>query len=117
GGFESRLPLPCEPALRAGSRIVGSPNGAPAADRPHAPAVSATVESAGARWYTFGTIRGESPRHGDVAKWQGKGLQNPHRGFDSHRRLQAARARGPVPFPAPACRNGRRSRLKNGGPR
>jgi hypothetical protein len=24
---------------------------------------------------------------GDVAKWQGKGLQNPHRGFNSHRRL------------------------------
>jgi hypothetical protein len=24
---------------------------------------------------------------GVVAKWQGKGLQNPHRGFDSRRRL------------------------------
>jgi hypothetical protein len=24
---------------------------------------------------------------GDVAKWQGKGLQNPHHGFKSHRRL------------------------------
>ena len=25
--------------------------------------------------------------HGVVAKWQGKGLQNPHHGFKSHRRL------------------------------
>jgi hypothetical protein len=25
---------------------------------------------------------------GDVAKWQGKGLQNPHRGFNSRRRLK-----------------------------
>jgi hypothetical protein len=25
---------------------------------------------------------------GVVAKWQGKGLQNPHRGFDSRRRLR-----------------------------
>jgi hypothetical protein len=25
---------------------------------------------------------------GDVAKWQGKGLQNPHHGFKSHRRLK-----------------------------
>ena len=24
---------------------------------------------------------------GDVAKWQGKGLQNPEHGFKSHRRL------------------------------
>jgi hypothetical protein len=26
--------------------------------------------------------------HGDVAKWQGKGLQNPDHGFKSHRRLK-----------------------------
>jgi hypothetical protein len=26
-------------------------------------------------------------KYGDVAKWQGKGLQNPHHGFKSHRRL------------------------------
>ena len=26
--------------------------------------------------------------HGDVAKWQGKGLQNPHHGFKSRRRLK-----------------------------
>ena len=26
--------------------------------------------------------------YGDVAKWQGKGLQNPHHGFKSHRRLK-----------------------------
>ena len=25
--------------------------------------------------------------YGVVAKWQGKGLQNPHHGFKSHRRL------------------------------
>jgi hypothetical protein len=25
--------------------------------------------------------------NGVVAKWQGKGLQNPHHGFKSHRRL------------------------------
>ena len=25
--------------------------------------------------------------HGDVAKWEGKGLQNPHHGFKSRRRL------------------------------
>jgi hypothetical protein len=27
-------------------------------------------------------------RIGVVAKWQGKGLQNPHHGFKSHRRLK-----------------------------
>ncbi len=27
--------------------------------------------------------------HGDVAKWQGKGLQNPDHGFKSRRRLKA----------------------------
>jgi hypothetical protein len=26
--------------------------------------------------------------HGVVAKWQGKGLQNPHHGFKSRRRLK-----------------------------
>ena len=29
---------------------------------------------------------------GDVAKWQGKGLQNPHQGFKSPRRLSNERA-------------------------
>jgi hypothetical protein len=29
---------------------------------------------------------------GDVAKWQGKGLQNPHQGFKSPRRLYKGQA-------------------------
>jgi hypothetical protein len=32
--------------------------------------------------------------HGDVAKWQGKGLQNPHQGFKSPRRLFQDTQRG-----------------------
>ena len=28
------------------------------------------------------------PCYGDVAKWEGKGLQNPHHGFKSRRRLK-----------------------------
>src|SRR4030065_2384163 len=35
---------------------------------------------------------------GDVAKWQGKGLQNPHRGFNSHRRLLAIRTTSAPPL-------------------
>ena len=31
--------------------------------------------------------RGLCPLYGDVAKWQGKGLQNPHHRFKSDRRL------------------------------
>ena len=29
-------------------------------------------------------------QRGDVAKWQGKGLQNPDRGFESRRRLSSS---------------------------
>lgn len=32
--------------------------------------------------------RGLCPLYGDVAKWQGKGLQNPHHRFKSDRRLK-----------------------------
>ena len=39
--------------------------------------------------------RAVCPYHGDVAKWQGKGLQNPHHRFKSDRRLRKSlRKRG-----------------------
>ncbi len=39
----------------------------------------------------FATIRTPKIKTGDVAKWQGKGLQNPDHGFKSRRRLNASR--------------------------
>jgi hypothetical protein len=42
-------------------------------------------------------FRLEYPLPGDVAKWQGKGLQNPHHGFKSHRRLYTGALNG-APF-------------------
>ena len=37
--------------------------------------------------------RGLCPLYGDVAKWQGKGLQNPHHRFKSDRRLRKSLGR------------------------
>ena len=64
-GFESRLPLHTNPPGRSGNVA-----------REHVPAGPA-VETDPLR----------SP-HGDVAKWQGRGLQSPHPRFESGRRLQ-----------------------------
>ena len=35
---------------------------------------------------------------GDVAKWEGKGLQNPHHGFKSRRRLNRRQVATPASF-------------------
>ena len=39
--------------------------------------------------------------HGDVAKWQGKGLQNPHHRFKSDRRLRLISRKRDFLFPLP----------------
>jgi hypothetical protein len=36
--------------------------------------------------------------NGVVAKWQGKGLQNPHHGFKSHRRLRSKQVQADLFF-------------------
>jgi hypothetical protein len=40
------------------------------------------------------SVYGQYVFYGDVAKWQGKGLQNPHHGFKSHRRLTYESVKG-----------------------